>query len=230
MTDLKVFLGWDPRENDAYEVARASILEYAPEVQVTPIVRSELEDLGLYDRHHDTRGASEFTITRFFVPYLSKYKGLSLFMDCDILCTTDIREILKEVDPKDAVSCVKHDYIPKTAVKMDGQTQHNYPRKNWSSVMVFNNAKCKMLTPDIVNSATPKYLHRMYWASSIGKLSHTWNYLAGYYDDIELPNIIHYTDGGPWFKGYEDCEFASEWINFYEKINISGHGGRESRQ
>jgi hypothetical protein len=230
MTDLKVFLGWDPRENDAYEVARASILEYAPEVQVTPIVRSELENLGVYDRHHDTRGASEFTITRFFVPYLSRYKGLSLFMDCDILCTTDIREILKEVDPKNAVSCVKHDYIPKTAMKMDGQTQHNYPRKNWSSVMVFNNSMCKVLTPDIVNSATPKYLHRMYWAQSIGSLSHTWNYLSGYYNDIERPNVIHYTDGGPWFEGYEDCDFASDWIKFYEKINISGHGGRESRQ
>lgn len=230
MTDLKVFLGWDPRENDAYEVAKASILEHAPDIEVVPIVRSELQAIGLYDRFNDPLGSSEFTITRFFVPYLSGYKGLSLFADCDILCTTDVRNILNEIDLNHSVSCVQHDYTPKTTTKMDGMPQHAYPRKNWSSVMVFNNAKCKNLTPDIVNSATPKYLHRMHWARSIGKLSHTWNYLAGYYDDIEMPNIIHYTDGGPWFKGYENCEFASEWINFYEKINISSHGGRKSRQ
>ena len=217
---VKVFIGWDPREKDAYEVAKASILEHA-DVQVQPLVLSELRDLGVYNRPDDNLGASEFTISRFFVPYLSQYKGLSLFVDCDILVNKDITAMLDSVDLNNEISCVQHDYIPKTDKKMDGKTQHVYPRKNWSSVMLFNNEKCKALSPNIINAATPTYLHRMRWANNIGHLNHTWNYLVGYYDDIEMPNIIHYTDGGPWFENYKDCEFADEWIKYHEKINIS---------
>ena len=227
MDDLKVFIGWDPREVEAYEVCRASILEHSPNTSITPIIKDQLWE---YTRE-DINATSEFTLTRFFVPFLSQYEGLSLFMDCDILCTTDIRNILNEVDPNHMVSCIKHDYIPKSNTKMDNQVQSVYPRKNWSSVMVFNNEKCKILSPDIVNNSTPSYLHRFKWASdhAIGFLPHTWNYLVGYYDDIELPSLIHYTDGGPWFDNYKDCDFAKEWIDKYEEINISGVFGRKKQ-
>ena len=98
-------------------------------------------------------------------------------------------------------------------MKMDGQMQHVYPRKNWSSVMLFNNKKCKMLTPDLVNNETPMYLHRMQWAEgSIGSLPPKFNFLAGYYDfEEEQPALIHYTDGGPWFKEHRDCPHGKLW-------------------
>lgn len=223
MTDLKVFIGWDSREQDAYQVAKASIEQYSS-VEVIPIIKQDLIDQGIYTRGEDFLASSEFTITRFLVPYLSDYKGLSLFMDCDIICNTDIKTILEEIDEKNSVSVVKHDYVPKTNIKMDGKPQSIYPRKNWSSVMLFNNHKCGVLTPELINKWEPSYLHQFGWTfdSMIGSLNHTWNYLAGYYDDIEEPNIIHYTDGGPWFEKYRDCPLANKWIEFYEKTNISG--------
>ena len=99
-------------------------------------------------------------------------------------------------------------------MKMDGQMQHVYPRKNWSSVMLFNNKKCKMLTPETVNNETPMYLHRMLWAEdSIGSLPPKFNFLAGYYDfEEEQPALIHYTDGGPWFDDYQETFYSDLWI------------------
>ena len=129
---------------------------------------------------------------------------------------------------------------------MDGQVQRWYPRKNWSSLILFkcSSCSCTELTLEVINSADPKWLQGLEWASEIdkgidgentcdiliGSFPYHYNFLFGYYDDIELPNIIHYTDGGPWFKGYEHCDFANEWINFYEKINISSKSGRKSQQ
>lgn len=222
MTDLKVFIGWDSREQEAYQVAKASVEKYSS-VKVVPVIKQDLIDQGIYQRGEDTLASSEFTITRFLVPFLSGYKGFSLFMDCDILCNVDITTILEGINERNAVSCVQHNYTPKTDVKMDGKVQTNYPRKNWSSVMLFNNSKCKILDPYTVNRADPSWLHRFNWTltSSIGSLDHTWNYLAGYYDDIENPNVIHYTDGGPWFEGYENCPLAERWIKFYEENDIS---------
>lgn len=217
---MKVFVGWDPREKEAYEVAKYSIQKYS-DVKVYPLVKSDLTNKGIYYRSPDVEATSEFTLTRFLVPFLSGYKGLSMFLDCDILCTTDIKYILDYIDLTNMVSCVQHDYVPKTKVKMDGQKQTEYPRKNWSSVMVFNNEKCKILSPEMVNNSTPAYLHRMKWADDnlIGSLPVKWNYLVGYYHNHrDYPNIIHYTDGGPWFNEYKNCEFSEEWIN--EKINI----------
>lgn len=222
MADLKVFIGWDSREQEAYEVAKASVEKHS-DVEVIPIIKKDLVEQGIHTRDEDSLASSEFTLTRFLVPYLSDYKGFSLFMDCDILCNVDITTILDEINPEMAVSCVQHDYTPKTDIKMDGKVQTVYPRKNWSSVMVFNNYKCGVLTPEIVDHASPAYLHRFNWTfdSLIGSLDHTWNYLAGYYDDIDNPNIIHYTDGGPWFENYIDCPLADKWLKFYEENDIS---------
>tara|TARA_R110000868_G_scaffold30953_3_gene113858 strand:+ start:6875 stop:7516 length:642 start_codon:yes stop_codon:yes gene_type:complete len=212
---VDVYIGWDPREEEAFQVAKYSILKHSPSTQVHAVVKA---DIAVFDRSDDF-ASSEFTLTRFLVPYLSGYKGHSIFMDCDVLVNTDIQSIMELIDPENAVSCVQHeDYTPNGAYKMDRKKQFSYPRKNWSSVMVFNNAKCKILSPDIVNSSTPAYLHRMVWATSIGNLHHTWNYLVGYYSDVAKPNIIHYTDGGPWFKDYENCDFSDEWRALQSQI------------
>lgn len=212
--NLKVFIGWDSREDIAYEVAKHSILKHNPNIEVYPLKLYELREKGIYTREDDKKGSTEFTISRFLVPFLSGYKGYSLFMDCDMVCLNDLEFVLEFQDAlTNPVSCVKHDYSPKSKMKMDGQMQHVYPRKNWSSVMLFNNSKCKMLTPDIVNTETPMYLHRMLWADDkIGSLPPKFNFLAGYYDFEETnPALIHYTDGGPWFKEHRDCPHGDLW-------------------
>ncbi|MAE55628.1 MAG: glycosyltransferase [Porticoccaceae bacterium] len=215
-TNLKVFIGWDSREDIAYQVAKHSILKHNPNIEVYPLKLYELREKGIYSREDDKKGSTEFTISRFLVPFLSGYKGHSLFMDCDMICLDDLEFVLEFQDAAlNPVSCVQHDYSPKSKMKMDGQMQHIYPRKNWSSVMLFNNSKCKNLTPDIVNTETPMYLHRMLWADEkIGSLPVKFNFLAGYYDfDEEQPILIHYTDGGPWFKEYRDCPHGDLWKN-----------------
>ena len=228
-TDLSVFIGYDSRERDAYYVAKASVEKYS-DVRVFPIVQDEVRDMGIYRRPPDSKATTEFTLTRFLTPFLSGYSGMSVFMDCDVLVQRDIREILLEVDWRNDVSCVQHDYTPHSDIKMDGKSNAAYPKKNWSSVMVFNNRRCQILTPEIVNHFTPAYLHRMEWARSIGSLCSTWNYLVGYYKNIEHPSLIHYTDGGPWFPEYKNCEFSDAWIKQYEKTDIpSVSGGGEEQ-
>ena len=213
--NLKVFIGWDSREPIAYDVARASILRHNPNIEVVPVKRDELIAQGIFTREADQGASTEFTMTRFFIPYLSNYEGYSLFMDCDMVLTTDIAKILDDANLTNAVSCVQHDYDKFDDLsdeKMDGQKQVHYPRKNWSSVMLFNNAACKELTLDYCNTASAKDLHRMNWASSVGELHHRWNYLAGYYKDNDY-NLIHWTDGGPWFENYRDCPLNHIWYN-----------------
>ena len=215
---LQVFVGWDPREDIAWEVCRHSILSRTDpgQVTVTPLVQSELREAGLYNRPVDTKAATEFSLTRFLTPALAGKEGYAIFVDCDFLFLTDIRDVLKEVDPSKAVSVVKHDYRPSETVKMDGCIQHQYPRKNWSSFIVFNCAHpdVQALTPEIVNTADPGYLHRFVWLadSEIGSLHRGWNYLEGWYPEVlDGVKAIHYTRGGPWFEHMKACGFASVW-------------------
>lgn len=213
----KIFIGYDPREDIAYQVCKHSILTHQPAADVRPLIQQELRDAGYYSRPVDKLASTEFTFTRFLIPELTNFNGWALFMDCDMILTTDIKRLFDQADDKYAVMCVQHDYTPKAEVKMDGQKQTIYPRKNWSSVMLFNcsHPSNKKLTMDLVNDPeiNGAYLHRFSWLddSEIGKLDHTWNYLVGVYDDIEMPNLIHYTEGGPWFENYRDCEFSDYW-------------------
>jgi lipopolysaccharide biosynthesis glycosyltransferase len=214
---MKVFVGYDPREDIAYQVCKHSILTKQPEADVRPLVQKELRDAGWYKRPVDKLASTEFTFTRFLVPELMNFKGWAVFMDCDMILTTDIKELFDQADDRYAVMCVQHDYTPKEGMKMDGQKQTIYPRKNWSSVVLFNcahpsNAK---LTQDMVNDIelNGAYFHRFSWLKDeeIGALDHTWNYLVGVYNDIETPKLIHYTEGGPWFENYRNCEFSLRW-------------------
>jgi len=214
---MKVFVGYDTREDIAYQVCKHSIESKSELADVRPLKQQELRDAGWYTRPIDKLASTEFTFTRFLIPELTNFKGWALFMDCDMILTTDIKELFDQADPKYAVMCVQHDYTPKEGTKMDGQKQTIYPRKNWSSVMLFNcghpsNAK---LTMDLVNDPeiNGAYLHRFSWLKDeeIGELDHTWNYLVGVYDDIDKPNLIHYTEGGPWFENYRNCEFHELW-------------------
>jgi hypothetical protein len=157
------------------------------------------------------------------VPKLAGKKGYAIFVDCDFLFLTDIRDVLKEVDPSKAVSVVQHKYYPSESLKMDGRKQHQYPRKNWSSFVVFNceHPAVQELTPEVVNSADPGFLHRFLWLQDedIGSLDKGWNYLEGWYPPhYDNLRAIHYTRGGPWFDQMRQCSFAKEWLDECELL------------
>ena len=214
---MKVFVGYDPREDIAYQVCKHSIVRRQPNAEVRPLIQRDLRDSGWYTRPEDKLASTEFTFTRFLVPELMNFKGWAVFMDCDMILTTDIKELFDQANDQYAVMCVQHDYTPKEGIKMDGQRQTIYPRKNWSSVVLFNcgHPSNAALTQDLVNNPelNGAYFHRFSWLNDeeIGSLDHTWNYLVGVYDDMEKPNLIHYTSGGPWFENYRDCEFHDLW-------------------
>jgi lipopolysaccharide biosynthesis glycosyltransferase len=216
--ELRVFIGWDEREDIAYQVARQSLLRHASvPVSVLPIKRKEMIAAGLYWRGEDALASTEFTYTRFLTPLLADYSGWALFCDCDILFLGDVAELLAFNDPDKALYCVHHDYEPKNATKMDGKVQTQYPRKNWSSFMLFNCAHpaTKSLTADVVNTATGAYLHRFQWAddAAIGELPVEWNWLEGWNEKPAsgTPKAVHFTNGGPWFENWQDVDYADEW-------------------
>lgn len=216
---LKIYIGWDPREDLAWEVCRYSLLTRAlhTPIDVIPLVQSDLRARGIYKRPVDNLASTEFSLTRFLTPSLAGERGFAVFVDCDFLFLEDINNVLNEIDPIKAVSVVKHEYLPKEGIKMDGCIQHTYPRKNWSSLMVFNceHPTVKKLTPQLVNSAEPSFLHQFKWVddAEIGSLSIAWNYLEGWYPSSAFDlKAIHYTRGGPWFGHMKNCDFASEWI------------------
>ncbi len=186
---------------------------------VIPLKLSTLRELGLYYRTEDTAASTEFTYSRFLVPFLSSYKGISIFCDSDFLWNCDITSVLDYLDKNYSVMCVKHDYTPKAETKMDGHIQTVYPRKNWSSLMMFNceHPDTQKLSVDVVNTESPKYLHRMSWASSIGSIPLTYNYLEGDYEYMENPKVIHFTNGGPWHETWEG-DYGNEWLEVYDEI------------
>jgi hypothetical protein len=127
---LKIYIGWDSREDIAFQVAKQSILEHASvPVDIIPIKQKFLRKDGVYLRDEDKLGSTEFTFTRFLVPYLNEYKGWALFIDCDFLFKDDVKKLFDQAKDQYALMCAQHEYNPKNKVKMDGQKQTNYPRK-----------------------------------------------------------------------------------------------------
>jgi hypothetical protein len=212
---LQVYIGFDPREAIAFAGLAHSIRRRASvPVTITPLVQRELRDKGLYTRERGPTESTEFSMTRFLVPALAGYEGWSLFMDCDMLCRADIAELFALREDDKAVMVAKHDYVPKTDRKFLDQVQTKYQRKNWSSLMLFNNDRCRALTPDFVNSATGLELHRFKWVKDelIGELPKEWNWLVTEYEYNPAAKIVHYTLGGPWFDEYRGCDYAAEWF------------------
>lgn len=227
MKKLSVWIGYEPREAAAFAVARSSIKRHATiPVPVHGLVLDDLRVKGLYTRPHERRGcqlwdvisdapcATEFSNSRFLVPHLAG-SGWALFMDCDMLVRGNIRELFDLCDPEKAVMVVKHNHQPPEGVKMDGQMQTRYARKNWSSVIAFNcdHPANKALTLEMVNVLPGRDLHRFCWLEDdlIGELPVEWNWLAGHSDPAVDPKIVHHTEGSPCLPGYEDAPFADEW-------------------
>lgn len=212
---LSVYIGYDPRESVAfYTLAHSIARRSSIPVAVSPLMQAHLKHL--YRRARGPTESTEFSMTRFLVPALSGYRGWSLFMDCDMLCRVDIAALAAEIDrqPDKAVLVCKHEYTPRTERKFLDQVQTRYTRKNWSSLMMFNNERCRALTADYVNSASGLELHRFAWIddAAIGELALEWNWLVGEYPYNPAARVVHFTIGGPYFPAYRDCDYAAEWF------------------
>ncbi len=210
---INVFIGYDPREAVAFSVLSYSIhARTSQPVRVTPLMLSQLK--GVYARERHPLQSTDFSFTRFLTPYLSDYTGWSVFMDCDMLVLDDIARLWALRDERYAVQVVKHNHVPKEEIKFLGTKQTKYEKKNWSSVILFNNAKCRALTPEYVNTSTGLDLHQFKWLGNddlIGEIPHRWNHLVGYGAPNPDVSLVHYTIGGPYFEEYRDCEHAVSW-------------------
>ena len=217
---INFFIGYDPKEDIAYRICKYSLLKRASTtVKVFSLKLDELIAKKLYTRTVDPLASTQFTYSRFLVPKLMNYTGWAVFCDCDFIFLDDVNNLIKNLDDSKAVYCVQHDYTPKEKHKMDGQKQTIYPRKNWSSFILFNcsHPSTKNLTVETVNSENGAYLHQFKWCKNeeIGKLDERWNWLEGWTSNHNhnKPFAVHYTRGGPWFSEWQDVEYAKEWLN-----------------
>ena len=227
---IPIFIGYDKKESVAYHVLTQSILRQSSvPVSFIPISLDILRQNHLYWRETDPNQSNEFSFSRFLVPQIAHNMGLRacIFMDLDMLFRCDIAELwdLRRLDK--AVQVVKHDYTPKDQVKYLGNVQHAYPRKNWSSLMIFNLAHFHLcgpegprkLKPQYVNTASGLELHRFMWIEDdyIGELPTAYNWLVGEYDFNPKAKVVHFTVGGPYFTEYRDCDYADEWREEFQR-------------
>ena len=210
---IRVFVGYDEREAVAFGVLSHSIHARASQpVAIAPVRLSELA--GVYQRERNPLQSTDFSFSRFLTPWLCDYQGWAIFMDCDMLVLDDIAKLWALRDDRYAVQVVQHVHVPKEETKFLGAVQTKYQKKNWSSVMLMNCARCTALTPQYVNTATGLELHQFKWLATdelIGPLPRQWNHLVGYDAPRRDASLVHYTIGGPYFDEYRDCEYAQEW-------------------
>ena len=220
---IPIFIGYDPRERAATNVLIDSLYRHSSRpLAISPIVTPQLAEV--FQRERDPKQSTAFSFTRFLVPWLMGYQGWAIFMDCDMLCRGDISELWALRDDRYAVLCVQHDHRPNESAKFLGEVQSAYPKKNWSSLMLLNCARCTALTPDYVNTASGLQLHRFDWLDGdhqIGALPDRWNHLV----DVQPaprqpaaeggPTLLHWTLGGPWFREQRTMggPLAAEWFS-----------------
>jgi len=206
---LRVFIGYDKRESVA-----ASVLAYSIHKRCSvpvSITFLDKEQIPQFQRPHDPLASTAFTYARFLVPWLCNYEGKAVFMDCDMMALADLAPLLAYPEEGHAITVVQHDYQPENETKFLGAKQTRYPRKLWSALMVFDNTKCKALTPEYVATATGAELHQLRWLddSQIGELSECWQWIPDH--SRGEPKIIHWTEGGPYFRDYANAAYASTW-------------------
>lgn len=240
---MKVYIGYDYREELAYKVAEHSILKRTPSCyssnpkDMTELVKLKLQDLpeGMLTRKVEMRGnqmwcpiseapvGTEFTFSRFLIPHLTT--GWALFIDCDIVCLTDISKIMEYADDKYAMMCVKHDYIPSDEIHMVDQIQTKYARKNWASVMLINcdHPSNKKLTLENINTWPGRDLHGLRWLedNEIGELPQDWNHLIGVNPFSDTIKLAHYTLGGLWIEGWQPQLSDKIWNEEYKSLIFS---------
>ena len=210
---IRIFIGYDDNEKVGFSTLSHSLLKHSTQpISITPIRLQNIRDI--FVRERVKIQSTEFAFSRFLVPYLCNYSGHAIFMDCDMLARADISKLWRQRTTKYAVQCVQHDYTPNSTIKFMNQPQTPYPKKNWSSMMLFNNAKCTTLTPDYVNSATGLELHQYKWLENeelIGKIDEEWNWLVGEYEYNPNAKLVHYTLGTPCFHEFSNTGMANDW-------------------
>jgi lipopolysaccharide biosynthesis glycosyltransferase len=223
---LRIFIGWDSRFPEPADVLAYSLRKFSSiPLDIRFLKLSELD----FHRAHDPLQSTEFTYTRFLVPHLCGYQGKAIFMDNDMLCLGDIRQ-LDDLDMSGyALRVVQHDYQPTNTVKMYGCVQTSYPRKNWSSLMLMRCDRLRLWTKKLVETQTGAYLHRFQDIPDelIGELPKTWNTLDWMDEQTQL---IHYTNGGPWFEQYRDHPHADVWYRMRDEMHAAQQAAAASGQ
>jgi len=217
---ITLVVGFDQREAIAYHTFCQSVLEKASmPVQFIPLAENTL--VGYRETHTD--GSNKFIYSRFLTPHLNNFSGWAIFADGDMICQADIKELWDLRDEAKAIQVVKHNYQTKASTKYLGNKNENYPRKNWSSLIVWNCAHPahRLLTPEFVQKQTGAYLHRFKWLKNeqIGDISPLWNWLAIEYEAKENAKLIHYTLGAPCFKDYANTEMSEHWHATHRRLS-----------
>ena len=212
MKPIPVFIGYDPREAVAYHTCANSIIRHASRpVAIIPLALNLFED---YEETH-TDGSNHFIYSRFLVPHLMEYTGHAIFIDGDMIMRSDIVELWEQRDVTKDVQVVKHDYRTRMTEKYLGAPNEDYPRKNWSSVILWNcnSFPNRRLTPDFVQQSTGSFLHRFTWLDDerIGELPREWNWLPDEYGPNPDAKLLHYTLGTPCFHEFATTPMADEW-------------------
>jgi lipopolysaccharide biosynthesis glycosyltransferase len=217
---IKVFIGFDSREDVAVNVLTDSIQARSSKpVQIGQVRLTQLEEV--YRRSKHPLQSTEFSFSRFLVPWICGYQGWAIFMDADMLCQGDITELWDLRDERYAVQVVQHNHHCSSGWKFQGMPQSPYRRKNWSSVMLFNCARCKALSPHYVNSASGLELHQFTWTKTeeIGALPPQWNVLVGVQEVPADARLLHYTLGGPWFDDCRSVPRSELWETARQALN-----------
>jgi len=215
---IKIYIGYDSRHPIASKVCEYSLRKHSKDLDIELLKLSDLEQL--YWREYKDQ-STEFTYTRFLVPYLQDYNGWALFCDNDFLFLKDVTKIFKYADDKYAVMCCQHDYTPRAITKMLGKKQIPYKRKNWSSLMLINcgHPSVKKLDLSTVSEQSGKYLHQFEWLKphEIGSIPRHWNWLVNWYKetDEDKPSALHFTEGGPWIV---DSEYKDLWLKYKKQM------------
>lgn len=224
MTPLKIYTGWDPRDELAYRACVSSLLKHSTiPLRITPLKDYELRRHNIYSRAYfvERRGqmidrndsrpfSTQFSFTRFGIPLIDKSDDWVIFCDADFLWRADVAELVEYFDDSKKLMCVQHDYRPEEITKFDGMSQKKYNRKNWSSLMAFRPARLP-ITKALLNGASGKFLHAFGWLEDeeIGGLPEEWNWLEGWSPDSVIPKVVHYTRGTPDMNGR--LPYDEEW-------------------
>lgn len=209
---IPIFVGYDPKEAIAFHTCVNSIIRLSSEpVQIIPLALNLLKD---YTELH-TDGSNSFVYSRFLVPYLQSFTGWAIYIDGDMILRTDIAELWNLQQPDKDVMVVQHDYKTKMPVKYLGAKNEDYPRKNWSSVILWNcnSFPNRKLTPNFVQQQTGSFLHRFNWLQDerIGRLPMEWNWLPDEFGPNANAKLLHWTLGTPCFKDFSSAPQSEEW-------------------
>jgi len=218
MSAPNIYVGYDPSQDIAYKVCEQSIYKHSSDSVYVKKINSNT--IAGYEREYDPLASTPFTYARFYIPYINNYQGASIFCDGDFLFLEDIQNLWNLFDSKYAVQVVKHDYAPSSTIKMNNKIQTSYPKKNWSSLIIWNNEhpKNKQLDLNVLNCASGSFLHQFKWLdeNEIGEIPYAWNWLVGWYKETNQhlsPKALHFTEGGPWLKDPEN-DYDLVWLKY----------------